>query len=1855
MHSHQYLRATDHKITTRCQRVCKFLGLIDGYSLRVGAIFTLVLLFIGSTFAQNSTAPAGNALGSPSGSYLLSDIESINLYSGKVNTVVPIATISGRGQAGYTMVYPIKDAQWLTESEAQTNGISVLATDHPDNTVNPWRTVFLRPFEFGTLSFRYTVKELDCFDGANNPNCYRYAALVAVFTSADGTEHALFDEKRGGGSSNIVGVYPNQSWSPGLDRGLIFSAKDGSGWSLVADPETPQSTDYHVRTDVAFFANNQATNSREIAANGYLKNNNGTVIRFESGRAQWIRDRNGNKTTFVYEIGGQNDTKLDKVIDSNNRITDIVYGSGYEQVVYSGTGGQARTITISHSSLQSRLIAGNSIQYIAGLFPAYPQYGSPGTFDNRNSIYNPTVVSTITLPDNRSFAFYYNSYGEVARLESPAGAAVEYTYGAGLAGSPITSGASALYAPNSSFPNQLNTDAWIYRRLLERREYPNGSSTAALKTSFGTFEFDVYSSTGKVRKDQVDATSSLLLGREDHYFYGSPTQWLGACCGPPIGFSGMLDGREFKTEAVDTTNNTVLSRNESPTTLGCSGPRASCGSGGNPLPWSPFVGSSTQSIFQPSTGNYRVSKSDFSFDNYNNLTDTYQYDLGTNSPGSFVRRSHTDFVTASNYTSETSAHLRSLPSQTWISSDMSGYSKVSLSAFAYDGGSLTARSNPTGHDTANFGTGSNLRGNLTSATSYSNAASQSGAITTSSQYDILGNIVSTTDARGFTKTIGYDDNFGSPDNNATTPSTISQLNGLTTFALPSSSTYQITNQTPWTAYVQYEYFTGAVVNTQDINGVISKTFYNDVLDRPTQSVSAVGIFGMETQSSIVYDDGNHRVEKTSDLRTSGDNLLKTVSIYDGLGRTTETRSYESGSTYIASQTQYDPLGRAFKVSNPFRSGESVVWTTNKYDSLGRVYETETPDGAKVLTAFDAERTLVTDQAGKKRLSKVDGLGNMKEVWEITTSDTWTESLSFPGESFTTGYKTSYNYDLLNNLTTVSQGNQTRYYVYDSLSRVTSAQNPESGTQLYYYDNNGNVEVRVDNRGVYTHSEYDELNRVTRRWHNGSLSSSTHLSPALPAGVGVTFEAKYTYDQGSNSKGRLSTARTGSISHGSWAHRTSNEYDYDNLGRVSLFKQWIGKEDAYFDVGYDYYVSGVVKKITYPSGKTVTYTYDDSGRQIKLEGTIGDGTARTYVEGIQYNSLGAIKEEKLGTITPLYHKQQFNSRGQLEAVRLSTTQVPADGDRGEISNLFGSSTTNNGNLSQQNIYIPGSNFYQQTYTYDLLNRLTAVTEKQNGSGNDSFNQTFSYDRYGNRTINASATFNAPEPQFDINSTNRIFSPGENTGVACNDTSTSRLMCYDNAGNLIRDKHVTNAAWMVYDGEGKMSQHSSNDALTNNAYYLYDADGKRKQTSIDPYDSQNYIYGISGELLADATSTKVKKEYAYRNGQLLMSITNPGRNQTADLRWMITDHLGTSRIVVDKTGDLSAIKRHDYLPFGEEIGATVGGRSTGQGYGTPQADGVKQQFTGYERDLESGLDFAQARYMGSSLGRFTSPDPLASSASPASPASWNRYAYVGNSPLVRVDPTGMFDDYYNFQGQKIGETDGGTKIWFANVTRRDDNSVWIDMTSRVETTMAGVERARVSAVPLQPGTAGEILNPFADAIVNGFRNGQVGIRNGAVNTVTSTLNALNPVGVAIGLELPTLHAENAQQKAYELSVHVGVAVGSGLAAGSIRGGAEVQSLTAEFNLLYRAEAARDAAMIKYGRDHATYIGGYTDEGAVAFGRSSNPAGCAEDDIIRQLGPSAKFTQAFGWRGGMNKTLIDPCPNCLLKYSPTQLYGR
>jgi RHS repeat-associated protein len=134
-----------------------------------------------------------------------------------------------------------------------------------------------------------------------------------------------------------------------------------------------------------------------------------------------------------------------------------------------------------------------------------------------------------------------------------------------------------------------------------------------------------------------------------------------------------------------------------------------------------------------------------------------------------------------------------------------------------------------------------------------------------------------------------------------------------------------------------------------------------------------------------------------------------------------------------------------------------------------------------------------------------------------------------------------------------------------------------------------------------------------------------------------------------------------------------------------------------------------------------------------------------------------------------------------------------------------------------------------------------------------------------------------------------------------------------------------------------------------------------------------------------------------------ITNPTFeiNTAPNLGWepknnttyYIADQVGSTQMTL--TGGGWPISTTTFYPFGQEA--------------STNSDPNHYRFASLERDGESGLDHATFRDYSSTQGRWMSPDPYLGSYDFANPQSFNRYSYVGNMPLIAIDPSGLSFEY------------------------------------------------------------------------------------------------------------------------------------------------------------------------------------------------------------------------------------------------------
>src|ERR1041385_4000664 len=571
---------------------------------------------------------------------------------------------------------------------------------------------------------------------------------------------------------------------------------------------------------------------------------------------------------------------------------------------------------------------------------------------------------------------------------------------------------------------------------------------------------------------------------------------------------------------------------------------------------------------------------------------------------------------------------------------------------------------------------------------------------------------------------------------------------------------------------------------------------------------------------------------------------------------------------------------------------------------------------------------------KQRKSVTDALGRLTNVFEDPSG---------------LNYQTSYTYDVLNDLTQVSQGSQTRTFVYDSLKRLTSATNPENGSAGYTYDNNGNLLTRTDARGVVTTIAYDVLNRPTAKTYSDGTPNIAYFydSQSLPAGA-PTFNRGY-------STGRLVAVTYGGGSAG-------NYVGFDALGRTLRKYQQTDSVNYLIEAAYS---GSSMTRENYPSvpgasdRRSVTYTPDAAGRLASL-----NSNATTYAPAASVSSIGYASHNALNTETygnSLIHAISYNNRLQANEIKLGTSGAPTSA----LDLTYNYGTTNNNGNVQSLTYAGGGLSYTQNFGYDSLNRLTTANENSGAS----WSQTNGYDQYGNRWIDYGGGVH--NLAFST-SNNRITTAGFN---------------YDANGNLTND---TIHAY-TFDAENQIKTVAAVNA------YTYDGEGQRVRKFVG--ENTRFVYGLGGQLIAefDGSTGNLKKEYLY-GGATLITIEPTAVNSNGT-QYTTSDNLGSARAITNASG--SVVSRHDYMPFGEELCAGTGGRTTGMGF-CAGGDTNRKKFTGYERDAETGLDFAQARYFSSTEGRFISADSLLGSLT--NPQTFNRYSYVLNNPLNSTDPTG-----------------------------------------------------------------------------------------------------------------------------------------------------------------------------------------------------------------------------------------------------------
>jgi RHS repeat-associated protein len=940
------------------------------------------------------------------------------------------------------------------------------------------------------------------------------------------------------------------------------------------------------------------------------------------------------------------------------------------------------------------------------------------------------------------------------------------------------------------------------------------------------------------------------------------------------------------------------------------------------------------------------SKKVYTYNIYGLTTEEDDYDWGPTAPGAVLKK------TIITYNTSLGA-IENLPASVTIENGSGA--TVASAALTYDGAALTSTTGTPQHVTF-----TGPRGNLTTLAVTANA--------------------STTLYRQFTY---YD--TGNP-NTSTAVSMSSTAPGATTtynyaagtascgnsFATSVSEALSLSHSMTWNCVG------GVELTATDENGAITSSTYTDpYFWRPSETTDAY-----PSNTFLTYTGAN--VAESALTFNSGASTVDLRVTTDGLGRPQLTQKKQSptATTYDTTESVYDVSGLLELSTLPFSAAAggtdpTAPGTTTTYDGLNRPLQVSDSGGGTVTYSYSKNDTLVT--AGpqvtqpatenlKQRQLESDGLGRLSSVCELTTA---TGSGNCAQNTPQTGYWTKYTYDANGNQTGVTQNaqaatgsQQTRTYVYDRLSRLTSEQNPESGTKTYTYDSDatcgsstsqaGQLVKRLDamNPANVTCYAYDALNRKTSiTYPSGPYSAST------PAKTFVYDATTFSCPSGvANVKTRLAEAYTGSSS----SKITDVAYCYSTRGELAEVFESTPHSAGTYQAPMTYWENGLMKTFgPFLTENEVTITPDGEGREYSISG------ASSRVPSITYNTASQptqIMTSCAATCYPISYTYDPNT--------LRVTQYAAALSTGTIS---GTLTWNpNGSLQQLVIVDPTNSSDAQTcqYSADDLGRI--------GSANcgSIWSQTFSYDPFTNISKSGSISW---LPGYS-SSTNQYSLGGTS---------------YDANGNLLNDTFHT----YTWDAEGKpLSTTQGSDTIT----LIYDAFGHAVEASNNGTYEDSVLY--IGRIRLSATAQTIGySEFPLPVGSVLSQ--NGG-----DTGVQLGDWLGTIRAFISYTGGTEGLSGA-HAPFGES-------------YAYP--GGYPQSFTGQLNDgnMTNTTYYFPERQYRSSQGRWLSPDPAGMGAvDPTDPQTWNRYAYVRNSPLNRVDPLGLDDGGCDPDDPSCGGGGGG----------------------------------------------------------------------------------------------------------------------------------------------------------------------------------------------------------------------------------------
>ncbi len=641
------------------------------------------------------------------------------------------------------------------------------------------------------------------------------------------------------------------------------------------------------------------------------------------------------------------------------------------------------------------------------------------------------------------------------------------------------------------------------------------------------------------------------------------------------------------------------------------------------------------------------------------------------------------------------------------------------------------------------------------------------------------------------------------------------------------------------------------------------------------------------------------------VRSSGSNIKYR---YDKNGNLTGTESLRENGIYDITKYEYDnenkmtasiqladednilteDIDNITELRDSENSGKIMIITGYEYDLLGNKTKTIYPKAYSYPESDGERRTEYTEEYSYDTLNRLERIDRQYNGKEVSIKYFYDEAGNKNKEINERGDEIIYAYDSMNRLIAMTDALKKTYtYEYDPVGNKTRETNPKGDTISYNYDKLNRITKTIDPYGkVINKKVYDEKGNIIK-----DIEAKGYLAGNTD---GDRYGTEYKHDLA----GRIIKIidPEGGIT----------KYEYNQFGELIQHTDALGNASQ-----YEYDGEGRLIKVTDPLGISTKYTWDKAGNKL----TITDG--RSKITKYSYGSFGMLatytdadqqetkyKHDLTLTVASMIDrngketKYSYDNKGLLTEKKVTETEDEISYTYDALGNKETMTDTTGTSIYKYNennwlISIEKDGELQLNYAYDQIGNITNITDRQ---GNTT---KYTYDKSGRmETVNFDGRTITYE--YDENGNRKNISYDGETEENYTYDKNNRLLELINkkaGGSIISSYNYT------YDKAGRQTSKEDGYGRTEYTYdkigrmqkvetpgkttvYAYDGAGNRISQD-ETYTSEQTIAAIEGTGISEINYIIKRSEYIYGNTNTLLKLSEKMKNEAgAELLQKIT---------------------------------------------------------------------------------------------------------------------------------------------------------------------------------------------------------------------------------------------------------------------------------------------------------------------------------------------------------------------------------